>query len=131
MNGEIAIVNILLADSAVGAICEDRIYILEAPQGAQFPYVIVELSDVEPFETKSGVSTTDHNSVNVFAYGQTYKSAYTLANAVRDALDGNSGTFNGVNVVDIVYRGETSFNEEIENKKVYAKDQDYLVRVKQ
>jgi hypothetical protein len=130
MNGEIAIVNILKADSGVDAICANRIYILEAPQGALFPYIIIEPSDNEPFPTKDGSSAVDHNSINVFSYGDSYKDAFTLANAVREALDGQSGTFNSVVVADIVYRGETGFNEEIENKKIYAKDQDYLVRVK-
>ena len=130
MNAEIAVIKILKDSAGVGALCADRIYPLEAPATTQFPYCIVELNGNEPFPTKDGTATVEHSSVNVFSYGKTYKEAYTLANAVKAALDGTAGTHQSVVVADIIYRGETAFSEEIENTKIYAKDQDYLVRIK-
>jgi hypothetical protein len=130
MNGELAVLDILRDDATVTAIT-DRIYLEEAEQTDELPYVIIELSDNEPFPTKSGKTGADHNMVNVFSYGNTYKEAKNLANACRNALDDKAaGTYNGVNVIDIVYEAESSFSEEIENRKVFAKDQEYKVRVK-
>jgi hypothetical protein len=131
MNGEIAVLDILRDDATVIGIAGDRIYLEEAEQEDELPYVIIELSDNEPFPTKSGAGGTDHNTVRVFSYANTYKQAKDLANACRLALDDVVGdTYNNVEVIDIVYQGESSFSEEIDNRKVFAKDQEFLVRVK-
>jgi hypothetical protein len=131
MNGELAVLDILRDDAAIIAIVSDRIYLEEAEQADALPYIVIEQSDNEPFPTKSGKTGADHNMINVFSYGNTYKEAKDLANACRTALDDKAaGTYNGVNVIDIVYDAESSFSEEIANRKVFAKDQGYKVRVK-
>lgn len=130
MSAEIAVIKMLIDSAEVGAICQDRIYPLEAPQGEQLPYVIIEMSDNETFDSKSGKGAVDHSNVSVFCYGRSFKEANNLAQACRNSLEHISGTFNSVVVADVRYRGETSFNEEIENVKMFVIDQDYLIRIK-
>lgn len=129
MNAELAVLSILLNDATIDGLVSNRVYLDEAPQGDSLDYIIIETSDNEPFPTKSGVSAKDHTILNVFSYATDPKRRKNLANAVRSALDGQSGTFNSVQVEDIRYQTESGFFEELENRKAYVRDQEYLVRV--
>jgi len=130
VNGEYAVLNILKNNAAVTLIVSDRIYLDEVPQLDVMPFIVIEESDIEPFSTKSGASGADHDIINVFPYAATKKELKNLAAAVRAALDDISGTFNGIVVVNVMFRNQSSFSEKINNRKAYAKDQEYQVRVK-
>lgn len=130
MKGEYAVLNILLNTAAVTDIVGTRVYLDEAPQGDEYPLIIVEEEDVEAFPTKSGVSAVDHDIIRVFPYAANKGTLRLLAQACRDALDGKvAGTYNSVAIEDLRFQGQTSFDEKIVNRKVYAKDQQYMVRV--
>ena len=130
MKGEFAVLNILLNTSSVTSIVGTRIYLDEAPQKDPYPLIIVEEDDVDPAPTKSGVSAVDRDRIRVYPYATNKNTLRLLAQACRDALDGKvSGTYNNVAVDDIRFEGQTSFDETIVNRKVYAKDQQYSVRV--
>lgn len=130
MNSELAVLGILRDDSAVTDIVATRVYLNQAPQAAILPYIIVEEQDVEPFNTKDGVSVSDHDTVRVYPYATTKRALISLYTACRNALDGvSNGIYNTVAVNHIYFKGQTSFDEQIENRKAYAKDQEYLVRV--
>lgn len=130
MKAEYAVLNILLNTSAVTDIVGTRIYLDEAPQEDEYPLIIVEEENVEPGPTKSGVSAVDYDTIRVFPYATSKATLRLLAQACRDALDGKAaGTYNSVAVDDVRFQGQTSFDEQIVNRKVHAKDQQYLVRV--
>jgi hypothetical protein len=70
MNPDLAVLAIIRDDSAIMNIINGNVFIDEAPQGVEMPYVIVEHTDSNPFPTKSGVSVTDEAFINVFSYGR-------------------------------------------------------------
>jgi hypothetical protein len=130
MNAEISIVQILLATSAVTDIVGTRVYLDEAPQTDPYPLIIVEEEDVEPRDSKSGVSVLDVDTIRVFPYASNKNTLRLLAAACRAALDGKSlGTYGTYTIQDMRFMNQSSFDEKIENRKVYAKDQEYRVWV--
>jgi hypothetical protein len=130
MKAELAVLNILLNTTAVTGIVSTRIYLDEAPQGDAYPLIIIEAENVEPRDSKGGVSVTEVDTVRVFPYSNTKAQLATLAKACRDALDGKAaGTYNSIAVLDVRFMNQSTFDEKIENRKVYAKDQEYRVWV--
>lgn len=130
MKAEYAVLNILLNTAAVSAIVGTRVYLDEAPQEDSYPLIIVEEGDNDPRPTKSGVSVMEPDIIRVFPYSDNKNTLRLLAQACRDALDGKAaGTYNSVAVKAIRFQGQSSFDEQITNRKVYAKDQEYQVWV--
>lgn len=130
MKGEFAVLKILLDTVAVSDIVGTRVYLDEAPEADQYPLIIVSEEDNEPFDTKNGVSAKDHDTIRVFPYAANKNTLRLLAQACRDALDGKAaGTYNNVQIEWLRFLNQTSFDDKIENRKVYAKDQQYQVRV--
>jgi hypothetical protein len=138
MNGELAVLKILLSNATVTDLVSNRVFLNEAPQGKELPYIIIEEEDVEPFPTKSGASSKDHDTIRVYPYSASQNQLRELYVACRNALDEYTGELNigdvdtgiiTLEVERIRYQGQTSFNDELENRKVYAKDQQYLVRI--
>lgn len=136
MNGDLAVVDILRTNPAVGAMIggtgvnHARVFISDAPQLAALPFVICDVYDTEPFDSMSGVSSVDHDLVKVFCYGDTSEKAIALADAVRDALDGSKGTFNGKVVEYIRYLRNDGYNIDLTNRKAYIRETDYQVRIR-
>lgn len=125
-----AIVQILLADAPVVAIVGNKVYRNEAPQGQSLPYVIIEVENVDPSNTKEAVSSADYVFLNVISYAATQAELDTLSEAVRTALDYKAaGTYGGIVMNQLRFQSENDFDEEIENRKVYAVDQSYMMRL--
>lgn len=131
MSGEYAVLKMLLEDVDVKAIVGKRVYLDQAPQTDKLPYIIVEEEDVEAKDSKDGVSALDVDIIRVYPYAETKAQLGKLAKACRKALDWKEGTFNDVIVRNIRFISQSSFDEEVTNRKVYAKDQMYQVFVKQ
>lgn len=130
MNAELAIIEILLADATVSGIVAQEVHLDDVTQGKALPYIVVEERDVEPNDTKDGASAVDYGRVGVFCYHTNKADLRTLAEAARNAIEGKaSGTYRTVNFDYARFISESSFTEEIENRKAYAKDQEYVVRV--
>lgn len=125
-----AIVQILLADAGVSAIVANKVYRNEAPQGTPAPYVIVEVENVDPYPSKDGVSSADDVFLNVISYAEKQSTLDSLSEAVRSALDERAaGTSGGVTFQVLRFGSESDFDDEIENRKVWAVDQSYMMRV--
>jgi hypothetical protein len=130
MNAELAIVDILLEDTTVSGIVEDRVFMDDVPQTQTLPYVVVEESDVEPHDSSDGESAVDRGRIRVFPYTKDKASLRTLALAIRQAIERKgAGTYRTINFSNARFLNESSFSEEIENREVFAKDQEYEVRV--
>lgn len=125
-----AIVQILLADATVSGIVETKVYRNEAPQRDSHPYVIIEVENVDPGNSKSGVSAADYVFLNVISYAATQAELDRLTEAVRTALDDKAaGTYGEVEIDQLRFQGENDFDEQIENRTMYAVDQSYMMRV--
>lgn len=137
MNGDIAVIDALRINSGVCSfiggtgVNNARVFLNEAPQEEPLPYLIVDVYDTEPFDSKDGVSVTDHDLVKVFCYASSHKTCVDLSDAVRDALDETRGTFNGKEVINIRYLRYDSYNVDLINRKAYVREHDYQVRIKQ
>jgi len=130
MNAELAIIEILLADSTVSGIVGAEVHLDEVTQGKPLPFIVVEESDVEPNDSRDGASAVDYGRVRVFCYHTNKADLRTLALASRNAIEGKAaGTYRTVNFDHARFISESSFSEEIENRPAYAKDQEYVVRV--
>ena len=136
MNGDVAVIAVLRANAAVGAkiggtgVNAARVFLSDAPQEAVMPYVIVDVYDTEPFDTKDGVSVVDHDLVKVFCYAETSRACIDLADVVRDALDETRGTYNSKVVENIRYLRNDGYNVDLINRKAYVREHDYQVRIR-
>jgi hypothetical protein len=128
--GANAIVGIIRDDVTLTGLINKRVFRNKAPQGVAYPLVIVEEENTDPFPTKSGASSKDHVYVNVFCYAESQSALEALSEACRTLLDEKaSGTYNTVVIETIRFQSQNDFDEELENRKVWATDQSYMVRV--
>jgi hypothetical protein len=78
----------LVESSAVTAIAGSRIYPLRLPRDASLPAVVYFVPTTDAVNSLSGDSGVDNNSVQISSWARDYKTAHTLATAVRAALGG-------------------------------------------
>lgn len=134
MAAELALIDILRDDATIGALVggtgtSARVYPIERPQTSLFPSITVIPDDIDPSDTKTGVSKLDEEFITVYYYSDTYSSNNSLSVAGRSALDRNGGTYNGVVVQSIRFEDRDSWVEEIENRVIYVTEHNYKVRV--
>lgn len=135
MNGYLSVISILRADGPVGLLIGGsgvntaRVFPGDPPQKATFPLICVETFDAEPFDTKSGVSVTDHELVRVRYMDDS--EPYDLAEKGRDALDGYAaGTVNGRYIEWVRYLRSDSYEFNLTNRRLRVHEQEYQVRVR-
>ena len=118
---EEALVAILQADATVSGLVNDRIYPLVAPVGAELPAITYQRISGVRMETLQGPTGLAAPRFQFSCLANTYSQAKSLANAVRQALDGYSGTVNGVVIDSILCKNEQDgFNAaDDENEESY------------
>lgn len=99
-----AIYHLLSNSTAVGNICDDRIYPEIAQQTAETPFIIYTIQSANPSGTKTGTSTLDEVQFEVITFSQDYAQAMDLGTAARGALDRVGGVINGVQVQSIDFK---------------------------
>ena len=140
MASELAFIDILRDDATIGALVggtgtSARVYPMERPHKISLPAVTVTLQDIEPNDTKDGVSTLDVEIIKVEYYDSTYKNttassgAFHLAETGRTALDRVSGTFSNVEIQSARFTDQDMFTIEINNNLIYVVEHEYSVRV--
>ena len=82
-----SIYNILAANTNVSNLVGTRIFPNVAPQTTAFPFIIYDVTGVQPNDTKDGVSTLDTNDIMISCYSETYSEASDLAQKIRIAMD--------------------------------------------
>jgi len=122
-----AVFNLLLADTNLLAIVDNRIFPEVAQQDAVLPYVVYNISSNEPSDTKREPSKMDTAQVEVNLYSTSYTECIDMSTHVRAALDRVTGTYSGVNVQSIQYLGEVIDFDEAQ--RAYNITSDYDVRV--
>ena len=108
-----AIYNILSNDSDIQAFVDDRVFPNVAPQTTEFPFIIYDVTGVQPNDTKDGASTLDTNDVMISCYSETYSQASDLAQKIRVAMDRiNEGTYGGEQIQSSQFQ---SYNDIFDN----------------
>lgn len=122
-----AIYYLLTNATDVTDIVSTRVYPEVAQQDADLPFIVYNVTNNEPSDTKPEPSKLDTAQVEVNIYSDSYTEAIDLAVAVRAALDRVKGTYNGVNVQSIQYQNEViDFDEP---QRAYNISADYDVRI--
>lgn len=130
MKTGLAIYNILSNDADVSALVGARIFPNVAKNSTSFPFIIYDVKNEGPQDTKDGVSTLDVDNVMVSVYSKTYAEASDLALKIRTALDRVKGTFGGVEIQSIQYDGYNDlFDDNTSDEGVYRKALDFNVRI--
>lgn len=128
MNEGKAIYSILTSDSDVNAIVSTRVYPQIAAQEVAFPFVVYVLQNVDPSDTKSGVSTLDEVRYDIIVASEAYAEASDLTEKIRTALDRYSGTVAGV-VIDSIQFIDLDVNND-PGTETYLTSSEYIIRVK-
>ena len=122
-----AIYYLLTNATDVTDVVSTRIYPEIAQQDADLPFIVYNVTNNEPTDTKPEPSKLDTAQVEVNIYAESYTDCIDLAVAVRAALDRVKGTYNGVNVQSIQYQNEIiDFDEP---QRAYNISADYDVRI--
>jgi hypothetical protein len=126
VNVETAVINYLLAGSAVAAIVGTRVYPVTRPQGSSLPAVTVTRISGGPLYADDGEVGLDNARLQVDSWGTTYAAAKDLAAAVGDRLSA---------VRDISQSGVTiryaMLDTEQDLREPGTDDYEYLFRTRQ
>ena len=121
---ETAIRYILINDATVKAITT-RVYPVTIPQSPQYPLILyTKITGMRDHHLR-GPSGHAHPRFQIEAWAKTYTEAKTLADAIREALDGYSGTAAGTKIGSCLIESEQDIYEsEIE---VYRVTSDWFI----
>lgn len=135
MNAEQGVMNILSTDAGYGALVGSgssaKIYYDEAMETTTLPFAIIQADDIQPNDTKSGVSNIDDDFIYVTHFAQKKETVLAMALAARTALDRNIGTENGIVIIGLQFRSQRSDTERLIDKKVFTIEQLYKVMTQQ
>lgn len=123
-----AIYNLLRTDSDITNLVSSRIYPQIASQGADFPFIVYLLVDVDPSDTKSGVSTLDQSRYDIVVASKTYSEVSTITELVRNRLDRYSGTVESVVIDSIQFQSVDADNDPA--TETYVTSSEYIIRIK-
>ena len=121
---EAAIRSILIADDTVKALTT-RVYPVALPQSPTYPLILYTKITGMRDHHLQGPSGHAHPRFQIEAWAKTYTEAKTLADAIREALDGYSGTAAGTKIGSCLIESEQDIYEsEIE---VYRVTSDWFI----
>lgn len=118
----------LIEDTAVTAVIGAKCYPVVAPQKAAVPFVVLSVVNVDPTDTKTGVSTTDVFRIQADSYAANYPDCQALDRKVRTAIDKYMGDVDGIYVDGVRYLTSQDAYEEDPNE--FRRISDYIVRIK-
>ena len=107
---EAAIRSILIADDTVKALTT-RVYPVALPQSPQYPLILYTKITGMRDHHLQGPSGHAHPRFQIEAWAKTYTEAKTLADAIREALDGYSGTAAGTKIGSCLIESEQDIYE--------------------
>ena len=102
MSAEKAILNILTNDAGVTALVGQRVRPIIEHQKQALPYVTYQAIATDHVETMDGSAGLAMRSLQINCYSSTALEAEAIIEAVRVALQGKKGTYNGVVVGGII-----------------------------
>ena len=99
------LVALLKADATVNALVPDRITPVDSTQGDALPYLVYRITTSEHVHSHGGASCLANGLFIVTCWADGYDAVWTLAEAVRTALTGRSGTFTSIEFGSILFQG--------------------------
>jgi hypothetical protein len=137
MAAELALIDILRDDVTLGALLggtgtDARVYPFDRAEGSALPAIIVRGQDIEPSDTKDGVSTLDSEFIQVLIQDSNINQLLgTIEPRVRTLCDRVSGgTYNTVVIQSSRFEDRDTWSERLDNKEIYTVEHIYKVRVK-
>ena len=109
---EASIRSILTADSDVSDLVSTRVFPYMRQQGTAFPAIVYELEDTEPQQGLDGFQSLTRCELSVTNVAETYSGAKDLASKVRTALNGYTGTSEGVAIKSVVHDNDIGIVED-------------------
>jgi hypothetical protein len=128
MNVGKSIYALLNADSDVTNIATGGIHPQIIPQGKVPPFIAYRVDAVNPHETKDGVSTVDHFDVTIACFAKKYITMDSLAQEVRNTLDGYQGTSASIVIDSIIFEDKTDLYDD--GAEMHYCEIDFMIRVK-
>lgn len=122
------VVALLIADDAVTALIDDRVYPVVAEQADLRGYVTINRTGVTPTIVKNEVSDKDEVIFNVVSHSKTYKECLQISQACRTVVDNYKGTSDGVEFKNIWYQSSQDLFEP--DEQTYIIIDSYAARVK-
>jgi len=125
-----ALYSILFNDVDVKTLVSTRIFPNVAPQTTTFPFIIYDVTGIQPNDTKDGASTLDTNDVMISCYSETYSQASDLAKKIRIAMDRiNEGTYSGEQIQSSQFQSYNDiFDDTSGDAGIYRKALDFEIR---
>lgn len=131
MKANIAVYQVLAGDANVTA-GVNGIYPQLAKEGTALPYITIMPTEFDPTHTKDGGSTIDYENVYVQVNSADLRTMKDIADDVRAALDGYSGTVTTADESIIITRTilvDSNFYTEHEaNRTVYVQELEFRLR---
>lgn len=125
-----AIYKILNDNTAITDMVASRISPNVMKQTNAFPFIVYDVSSVEPISQKDSVATLDSVDIMISGYTSNYKDSSKLANYIRTALDRVSGNYNGVNIQAIDFEGyDDIFDDDSGADGIYRKSLNFTARI--
>lgn len=124
------------ADSALTAMLANgssSIYDDLAIQSDSYPYIIVDESELNPFNTHESTASMDEILVNVFCYSDrknTVGGIYgteDIANQIRVSMDSANGTYSNEVIKDIILESQSTYHERFGDKVIKVKEMSFQV----
>jgi len=100
-------------DTTVQGLVDSRLTMNVAPQGQEFPYVVMTVIDDVPFHHMTAASGVAIARMQVDCYAEVHSGAHDVADAIREATDGFRGTVtanSGTMVIKSLHLEELSDN---------------------
>jgi hypothetical protein len=108
-----AIFSLLTNDATLNSLVGSKVFPVVAGNNTSFPFLVYNITTAEPQNTKQELSSADIINFQVSSYALNHGQAAELAEAVRVALEKQSGTIEGIPVIDIVPTGiETMYDQD-------------------
>ena len=130
MSIETELVAFLIADSAVAALIERRMFPVFAPHDADAPYIVYRRMTTPRLSTMGGPGTA-HPTFRLTCWAMTYAGAIDLGNAVRGALDGQKGPLWGdIQVQSVSLENESDAftpSVELEEEQMLGRQLDFEI----
>lgn len=114
-----ALIDLIKADSFIGAVVGDRVYPLRRPQGSALPSIVSTRISGQPLYSDEGEAGLQNARVQIDTFATTYTQCKDLAQLVRDRLSAFSGVHDGINFSFIMLDEERDLSESGANASEY------------
>jgi len=116
----------LLANTEISALIGERMYVLQAPQAVEVPYVVYFVVSSMP-DYYSGCIQEDV-TIQYSVFAQTYAQARTIANLIRAELEPFYGEIEGISVTVIRFDGIGASEREKESQLAHI-SYDFKIKI--